>query len=70
MTPKFQVYHEGEPWDGTKGYRWRLVSANGVAIADSRRAYSSRGNAIRACRRLMTTMGSDDHHLWIEVLDD
>lgn len=57
---KFQVYHEGEPWDGSKGYRWRLVARNGRIIADSGEAYSTRGNAHKACHRLVMALSTGE----------
>jgi uncharacterized protein YegP (UPF0339 family) len=65
----FEVYHEGEPWDGTKGYRWRLKDRNGRILADSGEAYSSRGGARRAVRSLIKDL---QHSVQPEIrmLDD
>lgn len=67
---KFQIYHEGEPWDGTKGYRWRLRAANGKIVADSGEAYSSEGNCRKAVNRLEDMLHFALHWPTIEVLDD
>lgn len=42
---KFVVYH-----DAGKGWRWRLLAANGWIVADSGEGYATRSNAVRAVR--------------------
>lgn len=49
----FEIYHEGEPWDGTKGYRWRLKNRNGRIGADSGEAYSSKSGARRSINNIV-----------------
>ncbi len=39
------------------GWRWRLVAPNGLIVADSGEAYTSRGNALRAAKRLSVVAG-------------
>lgn len=64
----FEVYPE--LLSARRHWRWRLKAINGRIIADGGEAYSSQGNATKACRRLMILLGTDGYALPIEVLDD
>jgi hypothetical protein len=59
---EFTVYREGllatfPP--RVRGWRWRLVAANGNIIADGSEGYSTSSHALRAVRNRLRSFGVD-----------
>lgn len=59
---ELQVYE-----DSSGMWRWRLVSKNRKIVADSAEGYSSKSNAKKAARGLITTIRN--RHIHIKTLD-
>lgn len=52
--PTMTVYQ-----DDTGSWRWRLRGANGAKVASSGESFASRGNALRAAKRVVELCRAD-----------
>lgn len=53
-APRFPKLHIYRDKGKKKGWRWRLLTANGRLVADSGESYTRRMDAARAAQRLFT----------------